>query len=160
VNTHILELLRLAMATSNGARLQKKSCAHRSHGSSNSSFRRCYGSCYRSKAFRTACKRLGLRQVFTRPYTPKTNGKAERFIQTSLREWAYAPCLQQLSRTHGGAAALASSLQLAQAARQFRIKTTYQPSRRGSGQPVEVPQLANVHSAVFEEGGDAVALHL
>lgn len=48
------------------------------------------GSCYRSKAFRTACKRLGLRQVFTRPYTPKTNGKAERFIQTSLREWAYA----------------------------------------------------------------------
>jgi transposase InsO family protein len=33
---------------------------------------------------------LGLRQIFTRPYTPKTNGKAERFIQTSLREWAYA----------------------------------------------------------------------
>ena len=48
------------------------------------------GSCYRSKAFRAACKRLGLRQIFTRPYTPKTNGKAERFIQTSLREWAYA----------------------------------------------------------------------
>jgi transposase InsO family protein len=49
------------------------------------------GSCYRSKAFRAACKRLGLRQIFTRPYTPKTNGKAERFIQTALREWAYAP---------------------------------------------------------------------
>lgn len=48
------------------------------------------GSCYRSKAFWAACKRLGLRQIFTRPYTPKTNGKAERFIQTSLREWAYA----------------------------------------------------------------------
>lgn len=48
------------------------------------------GSCYRSKTFRAACKRLGLRQIFTRPYTPKTNGKAERFIQTSLREWAYA----------------------------------------------------------------------
>src|SRR6201988_4152208 len=48
------------------------------------------GSCYRSKAFRAACKRLGLRQIFTKPYTPKTNGKAERFIQTSLREWAYA----------------------------------------------------------------------
>jgi len=48
------------------------------------------GSCYRSKMFRAACKRLGLRQIFTRPYTPKTNGKAERFIQTSLREWAYA----------------------------------------------------------------------
>ena len=48
------------------------------------------GSCYRSRAFRKACKQLGLRHIFTRPYTPKTNGKAERFIQTSLREWAYA----------------------------------------------------------------------
>ena len=48
------------------------------------------GSCYRSKAFAKTCKRLGLRHIFTRPYTPKTNGKAERFIQTSLREWAYA----------------------------------------------------------------------
>jgi transposase InsO family protein len=48
------------------------------------------GSCYRSKTFRAACKRLGLRQIFTRPYTPRTNGKAERFIQTALREWAYA----------------------------------------------------------------------
>jgi transposase InsO family protein len=48
------------------------------------------GSCYRSKMFRTACKERSLRQLFTRPYTPKTNGKAERFIQTALREWAYA----------------------------------------------------------------------
>ena len=48
------------------------------------------GSCYRSKTFRAACKRLGLRQVFTKPYTPGTSGKAERFIQTALREWAYA----------------------------------------------------------------------
>ncbi|HVJ70810.1 MAG TPA: integrase core domain-containing protein, partial [Sphingomicrobium sp.] len=38
--------------------------------------------------------RLGLRQIFTRPYTPKTNGKAERFIQTALREWAYAQAYQ------------------------------------------------------------------
>ena len=45
---------------------------------------------YRSKAFKKALKAFGLRQIFTRPYTPKTNGKAERFIQTSLREWAYA----------------------------------------------------------------------
>jgi transposase InsO family protein len=48
------------------------------------------GSCYKSFAFRRACKRFGLRHVRTRRYTPKTNGKAERFIQTSLREWAYA----------------------------------------------------------------------
>jgi transposase InsO family protein len=56
------------------------------------------GSCYRSKTFRAACIRLGLRQIFTRPYTPKTNGKAERFIQTALREWAYAaPIRTQIS---------------------------------------------------------------
>ena len=48
------------------------------------------GSCYRSRAFGRACKQLGLKHIFTKPYTPKTNGKAERFIQTSLREWAYA----------------------------------------------------------------------
>ena len=48
------------------------------------------GACYKSFAFRRACKRFGLRHIRTRPYTPKTNGKAERFIQSSLREWAYA----------------------------------------------------------------------
>lgn len=48
------------------------------------------GGCYRSKAFRDACARHGLKHVRTRPYTPRTNGKAERFIQTALREWAYA----------------------------------------------------------------------
>jgi len=48
------------------------------------------GSCYRSKVFGKACKALGLKHIFTKPYTPRTNGKAERFIQTSLREWAYA----------------------------------------------------------------------
>src|SRR6478735_329825 len=52
------------------------------------------GSCYRAKTFRAACKRLGLRQIFTKPYTPKTKGKAERFIQTALREWAYARAYQ------------------------------------------------------------------
>lgn len=48
------------------------------------------GSCYRSKHYRKACAELDIRQRFTRPYRPQTNGKAERFIQTSLREWAYA----------------------------------------------------------------------
>jgi transposase InsO family protein len=48
------------------------------------------GSCYRSRAFAKACQRLKLKHIRTKPYTPRTNGKAERFIQTSLREWAYA----------------------------------------------------------------------
>jgi len=48
------------------------------------------GGCYLGFAFRAACENLGLKHVRTRPYTPKTNGKAERFIQTALREWAYA----------------------------------------------------------------------
>ena len=47
------------------------------------------GSAYRSHDFRELCAQRGLRHIRTRPYTPRTNGKAERFIQTSLREWAY-----------------------------------------------------------------------
>jgi transposase InsO family protein len=56
------------------------------------------GSCYRSKLFRDACRDLGLRHIRTKPYTPKTNGKAERFIQTALREWAYAQAYQTSDR--------------------------------------------------------------
>ncbi len=52
------------------------------------------GSAYRSKAFALACQWLGLKHIRTRPYTPQTNGKAERFIQTALREWAYATAFE------------------------------------------------------------------
>ena len=48
------------------------------------------GSAYKSHAYRDLMPELGIRHKRTRPYTPRTNGKAERFIQTSLREWAYA----------------------------------------------------------------------
>jgi transposase InsO family protein len=48
------------------------------------------GSCYKAFAFRDTCRERGLKHIRTKPYTPKTNGKAERFIQTALREWAYA----------------------------------------------------------------------
>lgn len=52
------------------------------------------GPCYTSRAFAKACKSLKLKHIRTKPYTPKTNGKAERFIQTALREWAYARAYQ------------------------------------------------------------------
>lgn len=48
------------------------------------------GSAYRSRAFRKACRWLGISAKRTRPYRPQTNGKAERMIQTLLRKWAYA----------------------------------------------------------------------
>lgn len=47
------------------------------------------GSSFRSHAFAQACQALGIRHKFTRAYRPQTNGKAERFIQSALREWAY-----------------------------------------------------------------------
>lgn len=48
------------------------------------------GSCYISHGFKAACEELSIRHIRTKPYTPKTNGKAERSIQTALREWADA----------------------------------------------------------------------
>ena len=47
------------------------------------------GSCYRSALHAQACSELGMRHLFTRPYRPRTNGKAERFIQTLTNRWAY-----------------------------------------------------------------------
>jgi transposase InsO family protein len=61
------------------------------------------GSAYRSHHWRHACGDLALRHIRTRPYTPRTNGKAERFIQTGLREWAYA---RPFASSHDRAAAL------------------------------------------------------
>ena len=48
------------------------------------------GSSFRSRRYAKALRRLRVKHLRTKPYTPKTNGKAERFVQTSLREWAYA----------------------------------------------------------------------
>ena len=61
------------------------------------------GSAYRSHAFRKACEAAHLKHKRTKPYTPRTNGKAERFIQTSLREWAY---LQAFPTSAGRTAAM------------------------------------------------------
>ncbi|HKI65454.1 MAG TPA: IS481 family transposase [Burkholderiales bacterium] len=47
------------------------------------------GNCFRARRFARTCRRLDLKHSFTRAYRPQTNGKAERFIQSALREWAY-----------------------------------------------------------------------
>jgi transposase InsO family protein len=52
------------------------------------------GPCYVANRFQQTCRTLGIKHRRTRPYTPRTNGKAERFIQTALREWAYAQTFQ------------------------------------------------------------------
>ena len=55
------------------------------------------GSAYRSHVVAAACRALQIAQRWTRPYRPQTNGKAERFIQTALREWAYARAYRRSS---------------------------------------------------------------
>jgi transposase InsO family protein len=52
------------------------------------------GPCFCSDRFRDTCRQLRIRHIRTRIYTPQTNGKAERFIQTAIREWAYARLYQ------------------------------------------------------------------
>jgi transposase InsO family protein len=69
------------------------------------------GSCYKSRTFAEACRQLGIKHIRTKPYTPQTNGKAERFIQTALREWAYATAFDTSEQRR--AAAMAAPLQLA-----------------------------------------------
>jgi len=53
------------------------------------------GPAYVSKAFAKAYLIMGLRHIRTRPYTPRTNGKADRFIQTLCQEWAYGMSFQK-----------------------------------------------------------------
>ena len=56
------------------------------------------GACPAARSDSAACRALGIRHIRTRPYTPRTNGKAERFIQTAMREWAYAGVYENSSQ--------------------------------------------------------------
>ena len=94
------------------------------------------GSAYRSHHWRQACGALALRHLRTRPYTPRTNGKAERFIQTSLREWAYA---RPFATSHERTAALAPWLDHYNTAR---------PHTALAHQPPASPPAANRRSSV------------
>ena len=100
------------------------------------------GSCYRSRTFQAACKRLGLRQIFTRPYTPKTNGKAERFIQTALREWAYARAYQNSDQRSAELLTWLHRYNWHRPHGSLKANTPHQSPRPIRGQPVEAPQLA------------------
>jgi transposase InsO family protein len=100
------------------------------------------GSGYVSRLFGKVCRLLRLRHLRTRPYTPKTNGKAERFIQTLLREWAYAcrtgaRTAVPLTCPDGCATTTTSDPMLASPA-------SHPPpgSRRTPEQPARNPQLA------------------
>jgi transposase InsO family protein len=63
---------------------------YRSHGIAVEGLMTDNGPAYRSAAHALACKAMGIKHIRTQPYRPQTNGKAERFIRTMLREWAYA----------------------------------------------------------------------
>jgi len=86
------------------------------------------GACYKSSLFEAVCVEKGIRHLWTKPYTPRTNGKAERLVQTLLREWAYCrayrsseqrtaflrPFLEHYNRhrPHGGIGGLAPMARL------------------------------------------------
>ncbi len=97
------------------------------------------GAGYRSRRFAATCRQLGIRHLFTRPYTPRTNGKAERFIKTSLLEWAYVRLYRHSDeRTHALAAWL-------------HHYNWHRPHTAASGQPpitrvVSAANLVRLHS--------------
>ena len=70
--------------------LRRAVAFYRSHGVTVERLMTDNGSAYRSTAHALACRAMGIRHIRTQPYRPQTNGKAERFIRTMLREWAYA----------------------------------------------------------------------
>ena len=70
--------------------LKRALAYYRSHGVTVTRLMTDNGSAYVSAAHAIACRRLRIKHIRTRPYRPQTNGKAERFIRTMLREWAYA----------------------------------------------------------------------
>ena len=85
-----VELLPNEMGDTTTAFLERALAWFRDHGIEVKRVMTDNGAPYRSHLFARSCWRHRIRHIFTRPYTPRTNGKAERFIQTLLREWAYA----------------------------------------------------------------------
>jgi transposase InsO family protein len=84
-----VEVLADEKASTAIAFLRRAIAFYRSHGVVVERLMTDNGSAYRSTAHALACRAIGIKHVRTRPYRPQTNGKAERFIRTMLREWAY-----------------------------------------------------------------------
>jgi transposase len=84
------EVLANERATTTVGFLRRVLAFYRNHGVAVERVMTDNGSAYVSAAFALACRSLGIKHSRTRPYRPQTNGKAERFIRTMLREWAYA----------------------------------------------------------------------
>ena len=101
------------------------------------------GSCYRSHRLPPGLPRLGIKHIRTRPYTPRTNGKAERFIQTSLREWAYARAYTT-SDTRRRTARSGSTATTGTGRMPASDQTTHQQTRPNQEQPLEAPQLGRL----------------
>ena len=86
---------------------------------------------YVSKRFNRLCHQLEIRHIYTRPYTPRTNGKAERFIRTLKEQWAYSTCYQTSARTYSSSTALAQPLQSSPSPRRHRHDTADRSALRG-----------------------------
>jgi transposase InsO family protein/transposase-like protein len=86
-----VEVLADEKATTAAGFLQRAVAFYASHGISVQAVMSDNGACYRSTIHAFACRALGIRHLRTRPYRPRTNGKAERFIRTLLAGWAYGP---------------------------------------------------------------------
>ncbi|ETH87513.1 transposase, IS481 family [Bordetella pertussis STO1-CHOC-0018] len=103
------------------------------------------GSAFRSRAFAALCHELGIKHRFTRPYRPQTNGKAERFIQSALREWAYAHTYQNSQHR---ADAMKSWLHHYNWHRpHHRARCTHLQTQPGRIQPIDSSQLEAVRVA-------------
>jgi transposase InsO family protein len=103
------------------------------------------GSAFRSRALAKACRRFGIKHSFTRPYRTQTNGKAKRFIQSAVCEWAYGIAYQHSSE-RTTVVELDSPLQLASTAPTHRRRNTDQSPGSRQQQPLDAPQPARGRS--------------
>ncbi|ETH03973.1 transposase, IS481 family [Bordetella pertussis 2356847] len=112
------------------------------------------GSAFRSRAFAALCHELGIKHRFTRPYRPQTNGKAERFIQSALREWAYAHTYQNSQHR---ADAMKSWLHHYNWHRPHQgIGCTHLQTQPGRIQPIDSSQLAALRRQLILEAAERV----